>query len=242
MTVAREAVELARAARAQAKVKIRQPLGEIVVVASGDEQKAIERFAPLILSELNVKSIRYVTDADELAQFELKPNFKALGPRLGKNMPLAKDAIAALDAAEANENLKSGNPVRLAIGGDEILLGPDDVQVVLAPLDGYQLEREGGHAVALDLTITDELRREGVAREIVHAVQNARKDTGLAVEDRIDLRLGGHPELLSAAREHQDYLAGETLATSIEIGAANGDEGLTATVDGRDLSIVVVKA
>jgi isoleucyl-tRNA synthetase len=129
----------------------------------------------------------------------------------------------------------------MSVGGDEILLGPDDVQVVLAPLDGYQLERDGGHAVALDLTITDELHREGVAREIVHAVQNARKDTGLAVEDRIDLRLGGHPELLSAAREHQDYLTTETLAATIEIGAANGDEGLTATVDGRDLSIVVSK-
>lgn len=241
MATARAAVELARAARAQAKVKIRQPLGEIVVVASGDEQQAINRFEALILSELNVKSVRYVTDADELARFELRPNFKALGPRLGKNMPQAKEAIAALDGAKANENLKNGEPVRLNVAGTELLLGPDDVQVVLAPLDGYQLQREGTHAVALDVTVTDELKREGLAREVVHAVQNARKDSGLAVEDRIELKLGGDETLLAAAREHEEYLVGETLATVADIGGAESDAGLIATVEGRELSIVVQK-
>ncbi|MGB0888709.1 MAG: isoleucine--tRNA ligase [Solirubrobacterales bacterium] len=241
MATARAAVELARAARAQAKVKIRQPLGEIVVVASGEERAAIGRFEELILGELNVKSVRYVTDADELAKFELRPNFKALGPRLGKNMPQAKEAIAALDGAKANENLKNGDPVRLNVAGEEILLTADDVQVVLAPLDGYQLEREGTHAVALDLTVTDELKREGLAREVVHAVQNARKDSGLAVEDRIALKLGGDETLIAAAREHEDYVAGETLAVTVEIGGAEPDEGIVATVDGLDLSIVVVK-
>lgn len=241
MATAREAVELARAARAQAKVKIRQPLGEIVVVANGEEREAIERFQDLILAELNVKSVRYVTDADELATFELRANFKALGPRMGKNMPLAKEAIAALDGAKANENLKNGEPIRLGVAGEEYLLTADDVQVVLAPLDGYQLEREGTHAVALDLTVTDELKCEGLAREIVHAVQNARKDSGFAVEDRIDLRLGGDDTLMAAAREHEDYLAGEVLATSIEVGSATADEGIGATVDGHELWIVVSK-
>lgn len=242
MATARQAVELARAARAQAKVKIRQPLGEIVVVASGEEQVAIARFEGLILSELNVKTVRYVTDADELARFEIKPNFKALGPRLGKNMPLAKEAIAALDGAKANDNLKNGEPIRLGVNGEEFLLGPEDVQVVLAPLDGYQLEREGTHAVALDLTVTDELKREGLAREIVHAVQQARKDTGLAVEDRILLQLGGDEALMAAASEHEQYLAAETLATSVGIGVAEEDSGEIASVEGMDLRIQVVKA
>ena len=241
MATARQAVELARAARAQAKVKIRQPLGEIVVVATGEEQQAIARFEALILGELNVKSIRYVTDADELARFELKPNFKALGPRLGKNMPLAKEAIAALDGAQANENLKGGEPVRISVGGEDFLLGPDDVQVVLAPLDGYQLEREGSHAVALDLTVTEELKREGLAREIVHAVQNTRKDAGLAVEDRIELQLGGDAALMAAATEHEQYLTAETLATSVAIGTAQEDDGALATVDGMELRIKVIK-
>jgi isoleucyl-tRNA synthetase len=242
MATARQAVELARAARAQAKVKIRQPLGEIVVVATGEERDAIARFEDLILGELNVKTVRYVTDADELARFELRPNFKALGPRLGKNMPLAKQAIAALDGAKANENLKNGEPVRLDLNGDEFLLTADDVQVVLAPLDGYQLEREGTHAVALDLTVTDALKREGLAREIVHAVQNTRKDTGLAVEDRIDLQLGGDDELMAVAAEHEQYLAAETLATSVELGVVENDSGESTTLDGLELRIKVTKA
>jgi isoleucyl-tRNA synthetase len=242
MATARRAVELARAARAQAKVKIRQPLAEIVVVASGEERAAIARFEQLILGELNVKSVRYVTDADELARFELKANFKALGPRLGKNMPLAKQAIAALDGAKANDNLKNGEPVRIDVAGEQLLLGPGDVQVVLAPLEGYQLEREGTHAVALDLTVTDELRREGLAREIVHAVQNARKDAGLAVEDRIELAIGGDPLLMAAAEEHRDQLASETLALGVGIGLAGPDDGVTTELEGRELHIRVLKS
>ncbi len=242
MSTARGAVELGRAARAQAKVKLRQPLAEAVVVAADDERAAIGRFESLICDELNVKSIRYVTDADELARVELRANFKALGPRLGKNMPLAKDAIAAIDGAAAAAAFKNGETVGLSIGGDEIQLTADDVQIVLAPPDGYQLEREGTHAVALDLTITDELKREGLAREVVHAVQNARKDAGLAVEDRIVLRLGGHDTLLDAARAHSDYVGGETLATALDIGDAAFDDGAVATVEGLELRIAVRKA
>ncbi len=241
MATARQAVELARAARAQAKVKIRQPLGEIVVVATGDEQAAIERFEELILGELNVKSVRYVTDADELARFELRPNFKALGPRLGKHMPLAKEAIAGLDGAKANENLKNGEAVRIDVAGEEFLLTADDVQVVLAPLEGYQLEREGSHAVALDLTITDDLKREGLAREVVHAVQNARKGAGLAVEDRIDLQLGGDESLIAAAREHEEYLARETLATTVALDVVEEDNGTVTQLDGHELRIKLAK-
>ncbi|MFY9487530.1 MAG: isoleucine--tRNA ligase [Solirubrobacterales bacterium] len=242
MSTAREAVELGRAARAQAKVKLRQPLGEVVVVAAGEERDAIARFEPLILEELNVKSVRYVTDADELARFELKPNFKALGPRLGKNMPQAKDAIAALDPATTAEKLKAGETVGLNIGGEEFDLSADDLQVVLAPLDGYQLEREGTHAVALDLTITDQLKREGLAREIVHAVQNARKQAGLAVEDRIVLSLDGDEDVIAAAREHSAYLAKEVLATTLSVGEnSTAADPSTATVEDRELRISVRK-
>jgi isoleucyl-tRNA synthetase len=240
MATARQAVELARAARAQAKVKIRQPLAEIVVVATGEEQAAIERFEALILAELNVKSVRYVTDADELARFELRPNFKALGPRLGKNMPLAKEAIAALDGAAANERLKQGQPVGISVGGEEFLLTAEEVQVVLAPLEGYQLEREGSHAVALDLTVTDELRQEGRAREVVHAVQNARKDAGFAVEDRIELELSGDEVLREAVEQHRDYIASETLASELRTDQATGD-GVAVEVDGLELRIKLKK-
>jgi isoleucyl-tRNA synthetase len=107
--------------------------------------------------------------------------------------------------------------------------------------DGYQLEREGSHAVALELELDDELRREGIAREVVHAVQNARKAAGLQVEDRIELALGGDGALLEAVREHEAYLAGETLALAVSY--ENGLDGASeATIEGRPLTIAVRRA
>jgi isoleucyl-tRNA synthetase len=113
--------------------------------------------------------------------------------------------------------------------------------MALQPLEGYQVERSGTHAVALNLELDDELRREGLAREVVHAVQSARKNAGLDVEDRISLTLAGDEELLAAAREHEDYVAGETLATSLEFDGAQGAsaEAEGAEIEGRALLISV---
>ena len=165
-----------------------------------------------------MKSVRYVSEADELGRFELKPNYRALGPRFGKDMPHVAAAVAGLDAARAARTLRDGGHVHINVDGKEHAVGPDDVQLVLQPLEGYQVERSGSHAVALDLTLDDELRREGLAREVVHAVQNARKEAGLDVEDRISLALGGDDDLLAAVRAHEDYVTGETLATSLDLG------------------------
>ncbi|HEX2126808.1 MAG TPA: class I tRNA ligase family protein, partial [Thermoleophilaceae bacterium] len=234
MRVARDAVELGRAARAQARVKVRQPLREAVVVAADRERTAIERFEPLLLEELNVKSLRYVSEADELGRFELKPNYRALGPRFGKQMPQAAAAIAALDPAR----LRAGGRVGINFDGQEHEIGPEDVQIVLQPLEGYQVERSGTHAVALNLELDDDLRREALAREVVHAVQAARKNAGLNVEDRIELTLGGDDALLEATRAHEAYVAGETLATSVSYDGA-GEDAAAAEIDGRRLLIAV---
>jgi isoleucyl-tRNA synthetase len=239
MQVVREAVELGRAARAQAKVKVRQPLREAVVVAAERERDAIGRFEQLVREELNVKSVRYVAQADELGRFELKPNYRVLGPRFGKRMPQVADAVAALDAEKAARTLRDGGTVALLIDGNDHPLSADDVQLVLKPLEGYQVERSGTHAVALDLGLDDELRREGLAREVVHAVQAARKSAGLNVEDRIALTLAGDEELLSAARAHEEYVTGETLATALSYDGAGGEP---ATIEGRELRISVQRA
>ncbi len=239
MAVAREVVRLGLSARSAAKAGVRQPLREAVVVASGAEREAIEAHADTIREELNVKELRFVSEADELGRFELKPNYRALGPRFAKQMPQVADAVAALDPGHVAEALRAGRRVGVNIGGAEHELGPEDITLALQPLEGYQLEREGSHAVALDLTVDDALRREGWARSVVRSVQNARKAAGLAVEDRIALTLGGDAELLEATREHEGYVAGETLAVSV--GYA-GDEGETATVDGRELRIGVARA
>jgi isoleucyl-tRNA synthetase len=240
MATVRETVRLGLAARGQAKLKVRQPLRAAVVVAAGNERAAIERLAAVALEELNVKELRYVAQADELGSYEVKPNYRALGPRFGKAMPQVAAAVAALDPQHVAGALRDGNRVVISIDGHDHELGDDDLMLAMRPLEGYQLEREGSHAVALELELDDALRREGLAREIVHAIQNARKNAGLQVEDRISLLLGGASELLAAAREHESYVARETLATSVDYDGAVGVEPVK--IEGQPLHIAVSRS
>jgi isoleucyl-tRNA synthetase len=242
MATARETVRLGLAARGQAKLKVRQPLRAAVVVATGAEREAIERMAHIVQEELNVKQLRFVSEADELGQVELKPNYRTLGPRFGKHMPLAAAAVAGLDAAHASETLRSGGKVAISVDGKDHELSPDDLQVSMKPLEGYQVEREGSHAVALELEIDDELRVEGWAREIVRAVQLARQEAGLEVTDRILLTLDGDERLLDAARKHQSYIAGETLALEVGYESIDDEEAEPVTIDGLQLWIAVALA
>jgi isoleucyl-tRNA synthetase len=240
MAVARETVRLGLGARAQAKLKVRQPLREAIVVATGVEREAIERLGEIVRDELNVKALRFVSAADELGRYEVKPNYRSLGPRFGRHMPQVASAVAALDPDHVAAALREDRSVGIAIDGREHALTTDDLQLVMRPLEGYQLEREGSHAVALDLGLDDELRREGLAREVVHAVQGARKGVGLRVEERIALTLGGDERLLDAVRAHEPYVGGETLATSIAYDSAA--DGAPATIEGRELRIAVTRA
>jgi isoleucyl-tRNA synthetase len=240
MDAVRRTIELGRAARAQAKVKLRQPLRKAVVVASDSEREAIERLSDVVASELNVKELDFVRSEAELVSYRVKPNYRSLGPRFGKSMPQVAAAVEALDAGAVAEQLEAGAEVGIAIDGREHTLSADDISLVMEPLEGYQLEAEAGHAVALELDLDDELRREGLAREVVRAVQEARKQAGLEVSDRISLELGGDDELLEAAREHETYIAGETLATSVDYGADGAGE--RATIEGRELRIALSRA
>jgi isoleucyl-tRNA synthetase len=218
MEIARQTVRLGLGARAQAKIKVRQPLAEAVVVADGRERAAIERLVEIVREELNVRRVRFVGAADELGEYEVKANYRTLGPLFGKDMPLAAEAIAALDPAKLAAAVRAGDGVGIAVGGREHTLSEQDVILTMKAPAGYSVEREGAHAVALDLAIDESLLREGRSREIVHAVQNARKSAGLEVEDRIELALGGDPALIDAAREHEPYVSGETLAASLALG------------------------
>jgi isoleucyl-tRNA synthetase len=230
MSLARETVRLGLAARGKAKIKVRQPLAEAVVVARGREREAIEGLAEIVRDELNVRSVRFVAAAEELGSYEVKANYRALGPVFGKDMPLAAEAIASLDPARIAAALGEGSDgapgqIGITVAGREHTLSPEDVILTLRAPEGYSVEREGAHAVALDLSIDDELRREGHAREVVHAVQNARKSAGLAVEDRIELVLDGDEAIRRAVDAHRDYVAGETLA--VEMRAGDGGGGAT---------------
>jgi isoleucyl-tRNA synthetase len=240
MGAVRLTVELGRAARAQAKAKVRQPLRRAVIVANESERDAIEARADLVTAELNVKELDFVTDESELVSYSAKPNYRALGPRFGKKMPQVAAAVEALDAAHVASVLAAGGEIGVNIDGSDHSLGPEDIGLALQPLEGYEVEAEAGHAVALQLELDEELRREGLAREIVHAVQNARKAAGLKITDRIDLTLAGDPDLIEAARAHQDYLANEVLATSVSYDGTTA--AAAAKIDGRELSIGVSRS
>ncbi|HEY2537507.1 MAG TPA: isoleucine--tRNA ligase [Solirubrobacteraceae bacterium] len=273
MALARETVRLGLGARGKAKIKVRQPLHEAVVVAAGREREAIERLSGLVRDELNVKSVRFVAAADDLGSYEVKANYRKLGPIFGKAMPLAAEAIAALDPARVAAAVRGGgdggglhedgvgddnrgardgesSAVAIAVDGHEHRLSAEDVILTMRAPEGYSVEREGAHAVALDLTLDEDLRREGHAREIVHAVQNARKTAGLQVEDRIELELAGAAALIEAASAHSEYIAGETLAVTLALGgdatnssSAGAERYREQTeVDGLQLSIALRKA
>ncbi|MGI8460601.1 MAG: isoleucine--tRNA ligase, partial [Solirubrobacterales bacterium] len=233
---AQRAVELGRAARAHGKVKMRQPLQKAVIVAADGERATIERFSELVASELNVKELEFVSEEGELATYAVKPNYRRLGPRFGKRMPQAAAAIEALEPAAVSAMIAGERRIGIQLDGADHDLEPDDVTLVMEPIEGYQVEAESGRAVALALELDDELRREGLAREVVRAVQNARKEAGLEVSDRIELELGGDEELVAAAREHEAYVSGETLATAIAYEAA---AGISTEIDGRVLRIAV---
>jgi isoleucyl-tRNA synthetase len=187
----------------------------------------------------------------------VKANYRKLGPIFGKDMPLVADAIAALDPAHVAAALRGGDTgggmsatagrgeIGITVDGREHTLTSEDVILTMRAPEGYSVEREGAHAVALELEINDELREEGQAREIVHAAQNARKSAGLAVEDRIELALNGEPPLLRAADAYREYVAGETLAVNLSIGepgtAASMEHVEHIELDGRRLTIALRK-
>jgi isoleucyl-tRNA synthetase len=233
------AIELGRAARAAAKVKMRQPLAKAVIVATGGEREEIERLGEVVRAELNVKELEFVSEEADLVSYRVKPNYRALGPRFGKAMPQVAAAIEALNPDHAAAAARGERAIGINFDGHDHELEPDDIVLAMEPPAGYEVEVEAGRAVALALELDDELRREGLAREVVHAVQNARKDAGLDVTDRITLKLDGDETLLAAAREHEDYLAGETLATSVQYDVGIGEP---TRIDGKKLQIYVERA
>ncbi len=245
MEAARRSVELGRAARAQAKLKLRQPLRRAVIVATAAERAVIESFTAIVSGELNVKELLFVSEQGELARYSVRPNFAALGPRFGAAMPQAKAAIEALDAERIRESIAAGSEFGISIDGREHCLSADEISLVMQPLDGYQVESQAGQAVALELALDEALIVEGRAREIVRAVQNARKQAGLEITDRIELQLGGDQILLDAARTHADQISDETLAIGLDCdpGRSESAPGPTesaavkATIEGASLTI-----
>ena len=222
MAVARRLVALGRAARTDAKVKVRQPLPRALLLHG--EGQLDDDLRAEVAAELNVKALEEVDTLSGLMTWEVLPNFRALGPRLGPRVPEVKAALAAADGTALRHQLEAEGAIEVA--GER--LTSEEVEVRARRHEAFALAEEGGWAVALDLAVDDDLRAEGLARELVRAVNDLRKEADLAIADRIVLRVGGDPEVVAAADAHRDRLARDTLATEVHL----DEDG--ATADGDD--------
>ena len=217
MAQLRTLATLARAAREEADVKVRQPLGRMVCVVPQGAPPTLREMVPLLATELNVKRVEFADTGDALVRLEAKPNFRSLGKRFGKDTPLAAQAVAAL-SSEALAAFERGEPVAISLNGESHQLGPDDLTVIRRASGSLVVKEEGGFFAAIDPTVTPALRREGLARELVSRIQRMRKDAGFAVSDRIVVYLAGDPEVEATAREFTDYISGEVLARDLTVG------------------------
>jgi isoleucyl-tRNA synthetase len=211
MSLARRVVELGRAARAEAKAKTRQPLRRAVVATHAYESLSAELRAE-IADELNVRALDSFANTGELVDYSAKGNFRNLGKQFGKETPKVAQAIAETDPAKLADALAGGSAV-VVVDGREITVGPDDVILSERPRDGWSVVNDQGETVALDLELDDDLRRAGVARDIIRAVQEARKSSGLEVTDRIHLRWTGSAAVQAAMTAHGADVSAEVLST-----------------------------
>ena len=221
MTLVRRLVGLGRAARTDAKVRVRQPLARALVVLPAGESGDLEGLEGLVAEELNVKAVELAHGVGELVSYVVKPNFKALGPRFGPRVKKVADSISATDPSSVVETLDRDGVVHLDLDGEQVSLTAEDLDVRVEGRSGFSLAQDGPYGLALDVEITPELRAEGIAREVVRAVQDLRKNSGLAVEDRIELWLDADDQ--KPLETHRDFIANETLATRVTLGPAEDD-------------------
>jgi isoleucyl-tRNA synthetase len=217
MRTARDIVSLGRTVRTDAKVRVRQPLLQAAVHLHG-EPGALEQLVDLVAEELNVHEVTFAEASTGISTWRAKPDFRVLGPRLG---PRVKDLAAALERDDGSvaAALAAGEHVTIETASGPVELSPDDVELAQETTGGWGVAAEGGLTVALDLELTPELELEGIARELVRLVQDARKSAGLQVSDRIDLAVLATGRVAEALGAHRDWIAGETLAVDIAEGA-----------------------
>jgi len=237
MAAARRVVELGRAARNAAAVKTRQPLAEVVVALPEAEARAVEALRDVVLDELNVKDLRVVADEGELVAYTVKPNLKVLGPRLGKQIGALQTALKAADADALVAELKASGAVTIGLAEGELRLVAEELLVETGSPEGYQVESDAGRTVALATHVDDALRQEGVARELVHAVQLARKNADLRIEDTISLVLAVPDELRPLVEHYAATIKAETLASELVLGEDGGEHRETARVEGHDVGV-----
>ncbi len=203
--------------RRKVNIKVRQPLNRLLIpILDNGFQKRLEAVQDLILTEINVKEIEFLSDASGILVKRIKPNFKSLGPRYGKLMK----SIAAEVQKMAREDIlrfETEQTWKLKIGGQEVVLGLEDVEITTEDIPGWLVSTDGNLTVALDVTVTEELRREGIAREFINRIQNYRKESGLDVTDKIRILILKHKSLDDAILQHKEYIGTQTLANQVDL-------------------------
>ncbi len=218
MAVVRDVVSLGRSARMSAKLKVRQPLAKVeIVLADRSQQADLESHADLIREELNVKEVEFIQDADQYISYQILPDLKVLGPRLGKRLPLVRKALDQADAQQLHHDLENEGKITLPLPDGDVTLTPDDVQIRLQAKEGWAAAQGHHCVVILSTELSEELLEEGLVRDFVHFVQSERKRRELEYTDRILLGVvATDPKLTKALDQWSDYVRRETLATELD--------------------------
>jgi isoleucyl-tRNA synthetase len=217
MEAAQTISSLVLSLRAKEKIKVRQPLQKIMIPVTSKQQKEeILAVSDLIKHEVNVKEIELLEEASDILVKQIKPNFKTLGPRFGKDMKAIAGAVTNFSAEDINK-IEQNGVLDIEVNGKNITLALDDVEITSQDIEGWLVANEGNLTVALDVTISDNLRSEGIARELVNRIQNLRKDSGFEVTDRIDVKLQSNSQINTAIHTNISYIKAETLTEGLEI-------------------------
>ena len=240
MQMAQDVTSMVLALRRKVNIKVRQPLQCIMIPVLDEEQRAhIEAVKALIMSEVNVKDIKFVDGAAGVLVKKVKCDFKKMGPKFGKQMKAVAAAVAEM-SQDAIAELEKNGSYTLQLDGTDVLVEATDVEIFSEDIPGWLVANEGKLTVALDVTVTEELRREGIARELVNRIQNIRKSSGLEITDKIKITLSKNQQTDDAVNEYKDYICNQVLGTSLTL-TDEVENGTELNFDDFSLYVSVVK-
>jgi isoleucyl-tRNA synthetase len=217
MAIAQKASSMILALRRKEKLKVRQPLAKIMVpVLNPHFKEQFEAVKDIILTEVNVKDVDFLSDTTGVIKKKIKPNFKTLGPKYGKQMKQISATIEQFSQTDISE-LEENGEKEIQVGDTNIVLTKTDVEIQTEDIPGWTVATEGQMTIALDIHLTEELKEEGIAREFINKIQNLRKDSGFEVTDRINLRILKHSEINNAVLNYKDYICAQTLANNLQL-------------------------
>lgn len=239
MKIAQDITSMVLALRRKVNIKVRQPLSTLMIPVVDDAQRhAVESMSDLILGEVNVKNFKFVGSEDGVLVKRVKPDFKKLGPKYGKSMKLVANAITSMSQQDIALLEKNGK-VELNAGGELAVIDLCDVEVISEDIPGWLVANEGNLTIALDITITEDLKQEGIAREIVNRIQNIRKGRDYDITDKISLAFESNDETNGAINAFGDYIARQVLAASLSIVDAVSEDVETLDLDGVNLKVLI---